>query len=137
MDAPEKRTFSTSHLLDKAGIWTSAICAIHCVAFPILMTFSVFNGLLFVHGHAIEYFIFGVSVLLGVTSLFPSYYKHHRNRYPGLILISGFFLIGLSRYVVNVSEHVLTASGAILIASAHLLNYRLCRIAIAYGRHNK
>jgi hypothetical protein len=137
METPDKRTFSSSYVLDKVGMWTSAICVIHCVVFPVLVTFSVFSGLAFANSHAVEYSIFSVSVLLGVISLCPSYFRHHRSIYPGLILLSGFLLIGLSRILANEGEHFLTASGATLIASAHYLNYRLCRIAIEAWTNNK
>jgi hypothetical protein len=124
---PDKRTFAVSHLLDKAGMWTSAVCAIHCIALPILITASAFTNLVFLSDPRVENIIFGISAVLGTSSLFPSYFKHHKKIFPILILLSGFFLIGLSRFKVIDSEPVLISLGAASVASAHFLNFRLCK----------
>jgi hypothetical protein len=82
---------------------------------------------MFLHTPAVENSIIGMSVLLGTSSLFPSYFKHHKNVCPILMLLSGFFLMGLNRFMVNINESVIVSLGASLVASAHWLNYRLCR----------
>jgi hypothetical protein len=128
----DKRIATVTALLDKAGMLTSALCAVHCILLPILITMSAFSGLVIFSNPTAENIIFGVSVLLGSSSLFPSYFKHHRNLYPILVLLSGFFVIGLSRFTVNVDESVLVSLGAALVASAHFFNYRLCK-----AWHNK
>ena len=92
-----------------------------------LVTISAFSGVVFLDDPRIENGIITVSILLGTSSLFPSYFKHHRKIFPILILLLGFFLIGLSRFIVNVTESVLVSSGAASVASAHFLNHRLCR----------
>ncbi|MFZ6013987.1 MAG: MerC domain-containing protein [Bacteroidota bacterium] len=122
MNADKKRMVVAS-LLDKAGMWTSALCALHCVALPMLVTISSLGGLVILDTPVVENTLFGVSVLLGTSSLFPSYFKHHRRLYPILILLSGFFLIGLSRFMVN--ESMVVSLGATLLASAHFFNYSL------------
>lgn len=124
---PDKRIATITLLLDKAGMWTSILCAFHCLVLPMIVTLSAFSGLVVFSSPAAENIIFGVSVLLGTGSLFPSYFKHHRNIYPVLVLLSGFFFIGLSRFTVNVDESVLVSLGATLVASAHFFNYRLCK----------
>jgi hypothetical protein len=125
-----KRMFVATHLLDRAGMWASALCAIHCIALPMLVTISAFSGLVFLDDPRVENVIITATILLGTCSLFPSYFKHHRKIFPMLILLFGFFLIGLSRFMVHVNEPVLVSAGAALVASAHLLNYRICKIPI-------
>jgi hypothetical protein len=122
-----KRALAITYLLDKAGMWTSAICMLHCITLPLLISASAFNGLLFLDDHRIEGTVIGISVLLGTSSLLPSYSRHHRKIFPVLILLSGFVVIGVSRVIVNVNESVLTSSGAALVASAHFFNFRLCK----------
>ncbi len=124
-----KRTFVATYLLDRAGMWASALCAIHCIAFPMLVTISAFSGLVFLDDPRVEIGIITVSILLGTSSLFPSYFKHHRKIFSILILLFGFFLIGLSRFMVNVNESVLVSTGTASVASAHFLNYALQEVA--------
>lgn len=118
---------SRQYLLDKTGMWTSALCAVHCIAVPVLVTMSAFNSWAFLHDEGVENVVLMISALVAVSSLVPTYIKHHRKVVPVFILLSGFLLIGLSRFMVNVNESVLASSGATLIASAHFLNYRLCK----------
>jgi hypothetical protein len=122
-----KRTFVATYLLDRAGMWASALCMIHCIALPMLLTISTFSGIVFLDDPRVENGIITVSILLGTSSLFPSYFNHHRKTFPILILLFGFFLIGLSRFMINVNESLLVSSGAASVASAHFLNYRLCK----------
>jgi hypothetical protein len=129
----DKKISSLSYLLDKAGMWTSAICAIHCIALPMLITASAFSGLVFLNDPRIENSILAGSVLIGTGSLFPSYF-HHRKIFPLLVLLFGFLLIGLSRFMVNDNESVLVASGAASVASAHFLNFRFCRTWYSRGK---
>lgn len=122
-----KRMVVATQLLDRAGMWASALCAIHCIALPMLVAISAFSGLAFLDDPRVENVIITVSILLGTSSLLPSYFKHHRKIFPILILLFGFFFIGLSRFMMHVCEQVLVSAGAALVASAHFLNYRLCR----------
>ena len=115
------------YILDKAGMWTSALCAIHCIGLPLLMSVTAYCGLTLPDSTQTEIIILSVSVILGVASLFPSYFRHHRKFGPVGILLAGFTLIGLSRFMVDINESVFTSSGAVLVASAHFFNYKLCQ----------
>ena len=121
-----KRT-SVSQYLDKTGMWTSAICAVHCLMLPALLSFSAFSGLAFLEDPVFENTILIFSALIATSSLFPSFFKHHRNVTAIGVLLIGFLLIGLSRFIVKVNESTLTSSGAAIVASAHFINFRLCK----------
>jgi hypothetical protein len=118
---------SRQYFLDKAGIVTSALCAVHCIAIPIIISMSAFSSWAFLHDERIENVVLILSCIIAVFSLVPSYLKHHRKLTPIVILLFGFLLIGLSRILVEVNESVFSSSGATLVASAHFLNYRLCK----------
>lgn len=117
--------------LDKTGMWTSAMCAVHCIAVPIAISMSAFSSWAILHDEHLENFALLVSGIIGVTSLVPSYLSHHKRLMPIVILLSGFVLIGLSRFAVEVNESVFTSCGAALVASAHLLNHRFCRSVLS------
>ena len=118
------------YLLDKTGMWTSALCAVHCIAVPVILSMSAFSSWAFLHNDYVENVenaVLTISAVIAVSSLVPSYLKHHRRVVPISILLSGFLLIGLSRFKVDVNESVLVFSGATLVASAHFFNYRFCK----------
>lgn len=88
---------------------------------------SAFGSWSVLHDERIENVVLTLSVAVAVTSLVPSFVRHHRKVLPIVILLAGFLLIGLSRFMVNVNESVLASSGAALVASAHFFNYRFCK----------
>jgi hypothetical protein len=104
---------SKQYLLDKAGMWTSGLCAVHCIALPALISVCTLNSWAFLYDERVENVVLAVSAVIGVSSLVPSYISHHRKVVPILILLSGFFFIGLSR--VNVNESVFASCGAALL----------------------
>lgn len=121
------RTFFTQLSLDLTGFWVSVICGLHCVAVPVLVSFAALNVTAGLH-ESIEYSVLGLSSLLGTASLLPSFFRHHRNIRPVIMLIFGFVFIGLAHILPLYSwEEVLTGTGALLIAGGHILNFRLCK----------
>ena len=114
-------------ILDRAGILTSMLCAVHCMIVPMLISISAFSSWAFLNDERIENVVLLLSAIIALWSLLPSYLKVHRKVTPVVILLSGFLLIGLSRFMVNVNESVLASSGAALVASAHFFNYRFCK----------
>ena len=118
---------SRQSLLDKTGMWTSAMCAVHCIAVPIVISFSAFSSWAFLHNDSMENVVLATSAAIAVSSLVPSHIKHHRKVLPIFILLLGFFLIGLSRLLVEAHESIMTSSGAALVATAHFSNFRYCK----------
>lgn len=127
MNQFEMKSFFLQASLDATGFWASAICAAHCVAVPILLSFAAFSSLAFLENPAVEYTILAVSCVVGVSSLLPSYFRHHRKVAALYILVTGFLFIVISRFAPELFEAILTPIGALLIALAHLVNYNLCK----------
>ena len=123
-----KRSFFIQPSLDTTGFWASAICAVHCIAVPVLLSFSTFGFLAFLENDYIEYTIICISLIVGVTSLLPSYFRHHRKFNALYFLLAGFSLIFFGRFTTNsLYEIIFTSVGAVCIAFAHLVNFRMCR----------
>jgi hypothetical protein len=119
------RSFFTQRSLDMTGFWVSVICGLHCVAVPILVSAAVLNITAGQHT-SIEYSILGLSSVLGVGSLLPSFFRHHRRLWPIVILLAGFTLIALGHFLMDRFEIIFTVSGACSIACAHVVNFKLC-----------
>jgi hypothetical protein len=113
---------------DVVGFSASAICAVHCLAVPVLLMISSLSGFEILHNHDLETFILLFSSVIGAVSIFPSWYRHHRKLLPMLIFLTGIAFVGSGRFNHTIFlETVLTTSGAVLVATSHLINWKLCR----------
>jgi hypothetical protein len=121
------KNFFTLHL-DSLGFSASMLCATHCVAVPLLLTVSTWSGLMVLNSPSLELTVLCVSAILALASILPSYLKVHK-KWDAIALVSiGFILIGLSRLsAMQPWEIYFTSAGAALVATAHILNWRLCQ----------
>jgi hypothetical protein len=113
--------------LDAIGFSASTLCAIHCLALPFAASILPLIGLEFLEHPAFEFSIIGLGVVVGVTSLWHGYSKHHHNPIPVGLLVAGFSLITLGHTIFEDYEFIFTSLGASLIAIAHLINIRLLK----------
>ena len=117
--------------LDAIPVVLSGVCMLHCLALPLLLTISpilnvtllsetVFHVLLLV-------FILPTSVIALTIGC-----RSHKDRITlvlgalglSILTITAFFghqLVGLT------GERILTSFGGLILASAHIQNYRCCR----------
>lgn len=114
--------------LDSLGFSASMLCAVHCVAVPLLLTVSTWSGLQILNKPSIELTVLCGSAVFALVSIVPSCIRYHRNPKALALVIAGFILIGLGRFDVDkIWEIVFTSVGAATVASAHFLNWRLCK----------
>lgn len=114
--------------LDRIGMSTSFLCAIHCAIAPLLLPLVAATGLSFVWSHEFEYAMIGLAAVVGGWSLTTSYFKVHRSKMPYLLLGLGMGTIALAKFGLDESwEFLVLPLGAILIVVAHWLNYRLVK----------
>lgn len=111
--------------LDRVGITASALCAVHCAIMPFVITLLPLVGLEFLSSIWIEVGIIVLSIVIGLSSLVPSYIKYHQKIAPIVLLIVGFlFIFGTHLLGFHELEPVLVPLGGITIATAHLLNWK-------------
>ena len=109
--------------LDVVGFWASTLCAIHCAALPILLTFSALGSLEILENHLIEGAMLTIAVALALASILPSYLNKHQRIQPLLITLLGFSFIFLGRITtIEGMEAIATVIGGVLVAVSHLLN---------------
>lgn len=110
---------------DIIALSSSLICAVHCAAVPIVLSFSSLAGLHFLHNPFIEWSFIGVAIVFVFISLWPSYKKTHRKPGPLIIAAVGFGLIALGRlHLSELWETGNTVTGALLVAAAHFMNWK-------------
>ncbi len=121
-----KRYFN-HEIADTTGACLSVACAIHCLTMPLLVAILPLIGLGFLANERAELFLILVAIGLAVGSLAWGI-RHHRSWRALLILIVALAFIATARTAVEGTfEVVFYSIGAILLASAHLVNRHLCR----------
>jgi hypothetical protein len=102
---------------DKIGIWTSIICLIHCLVFPVLATtFPIFLEI----DIKVELFLIGMALFIGTLSFMDNAIKH--KYYTSLLFFLSGFLAIFGSVIQNYEPlHIL---GLLLLIVAHYLNYK-------------
>jgi hypothetical protein len=116
---------------DPVGSTGAMVCAVHCAALPFVLAALPALGLGFLASSTFDLCFAAFATVIGTTSLWAGYQRHHDRRAYGL------FALGLSSVWVGVAAppvhdnlvaHALVMSiGGTLIAIAHLVNLRLSR----------
>lgn len=117
-----------NNTIDIIALTSSLICAIHCAAIPIIISFSSLSSLHFLGNPYIEWTFIGLGVIFVFVSLWPSYKKVHFNKKPLIFAAIGFGFIALGRlHLTDLWEVSNTVIGASLVSVAHYINWRLLR----------
>ncbi|WP_153913224.1 MerC domain-containing protein [Shewanella sp. TC10] len=118
-------------VLDKFAIAISALCAIHCVAPPVLLALLPSLSALPLSDHLYHQVMVwivlptsSIAVLLGC--------KRHKDTKVLLLAVTGLIALAASAlyghdYLGEVGEKVATIFGAVIVALAHIRNFKLCR----------
>jgi hypothetical protein len=111
--------------LDSIGMTASTLCAIHCAIVPVLLTFLPLAGLGFLANPLFEWGMIILALLLGVSSIFLSYFRTHHRALPLLLLLAGFTLVIAGHiYLRGWAEAVIVPAGGLTIAFAHFINFK-------------
>ena len=115
---------------DKLGIWASALCVVHCVVTPVLISVSaVFAH--FIPGEEKTHRTLAIGVAaLGAIALVKGFRTHGRRRILGLMALGlGFIFVGAfygDRLPSHAYEVTVTMAGSALMIWAHRMNHTFC-----------
>jgi hypothetical protein len=112
---------------DALGVGASLACAIHCALLPFFFTSLPLFGVNIIHNDVFEWLMIAIALAVGVYSLYHGYKKHHHSITPIIVLLSGFVFLILKQFFVR-EQIWLLMPGVLLIVTAHIINYRLCRV---------
>lgn len=125
---PSSRTTS---IADSVGIFASGLCAVHCIAIPVLLlTGTVVPASFFTdegfHKAMLWLIVPAALIGLGVGC------RRHKDRQVlilGVIGVIGIVLAGtvLHDWLGETGERVATVVAATILIAAHYRNFRLCR----------
>lgn len=112
---------------DAWGIGASLACAIHCALLPLFLSSLPLFGVNIIHNPFFEAGMILLALAIGSYSLYHGYRKHHHSLLPLTIFFAGFVFLVLKQFVASYETWLLIPA-VLLIISAHILNYRSCRV---------
>ncbi len=131
MQNPQVATKVSASYADRLGICASALCVVHCIATPVLLSLSaVFAHYLPTEERTHRALAMGVA-LLGVIALWKGFSRHKRIRIL-FLMGSGLACIFYGAYFgdrmpSHLIEVLITGCGSSLMITAHRLNHTFCR----------
>ncbi|WP_405292669.1 MerC domain-containing protein [Algibacter sp. Ld11] len=115
-----------NNTVDIIAFSSSLVCAVHCAAIPLIVSFSSLGSLQFLENPLIEWTFISFGVVFVLISLWPSYKNAHNKLMPLLYALFGFLFIALGRFDLNELWEVSnTVLGATLVSLAHYFNWKL------------
>lgn len=117
-------------LSDRTAIGLSFLCAIHCLALPVLLVLLPSLASLQLDNEAFHVWMVFAVLPISIYALTLGCKKHGRYwfmvlGFAGLALLVSALL--LEERVGEMGEKLLTLTGACLIAWGHFFNFRLCQ----------
>jgi hypothetical protein len=117
--------------LDRVGIAASALCFVHCVATPVLLSLSAVSSH-FLPSEEHTHRLLAVFVtIIGAAAIGFGYRKHRKKRVLGTTSL-GLLLICSGAYFGDLlpshsSEVAITLAGSLCMIFAHRMNHTFCR----------
>ncbi|HQV05168.1 MAG: MerC domain-containing protein [Chitinophagaceae bacterium] len=112
---------------DALGIGASIACAIHCALLPLFLSSLPFFGINIIHNISFEVGMIVLAFVIGSISLYHGFKKHHHSWRPMIVFFIGFVFLVSKQFFAHVETWLLIPA-VIFIVSAHLLNFRYCRL---------
>jgi hypothetical protein len=113
--------------LDSISIGISALCVVHCIVLPIFLSTLPLWGVEVLENSAIEAITILSTLLAGGWAIGKGYWKYHQHLFIPVLFTAGLFSMMSANFMqTEVLEMLLKGSGAILIVSAHVVNWKKC-----------
>jgi len=117
----------TREIRDKIAVTLSMLCILQCIFLPFVVTLLPFLDFWWLSDHFLHPFLLLVIIPLTILTLLPAYFRH-RNFQPMLIALPALVLLAVGAFIPeSVGEKMLTVTGAVILAVAHIHNMMLNR----------
>ncbi|CAH9049997.1 hypothetical protein PSECIP111951_00548 [Pseudoalteromonas holothuriae] len=121
----------TQPLLDHLSIGVSAVCAIHCAAFPIMLVLFPALASLSVSEHAFHQALVWLIVPMSLIAAFWGC-RRHKDKFVLMGISCGLLLLISTAWFAHdlgseLAEKLITMLATIILATAHWRNFLLCR----------
>jgi hypothetical protein len=115
---------------DNLGIVTSAVCVVHCILTPVLISLSAVVAHFLPAEESTHRVLACVITLLGAVALVHGFRKHGRRRILVLMAFGlAFILTGAcfgDHLPSHLAEVLVTLTGSALMITAHRMNHTFC-----------
>lgn len=112
---------------DALGVGASLACAIHCALLPLFLSSLPLFGINIIHNIGFEIGMILLALAIGSYSMYHGYKKHHHSLLPLILFFSGFIFLVLKQFFIQYEAWLLIPAVALII-TAHLINYKSCRV---------
>lgn len=112
---------------DALGIGASLACAIHCALLPLFLSSLPLFGINIIHNTGFEVGMIVLAFCIGSYSLYHGYKKHHHSWMPLSFFTAGFIFLVVKQFFIHYETWLLIPA-VIFIVTAHLINYKSCRV---------
>lgn len=128
---PNYFTTKASSLLDSLAIALSGLCLVHCLALPVLIALFPLLSVNLVD-HETFHQIILIAVVPTTAIALASGYRRHQRLLVAVLGISGVAALAFAAFALHAAhahgmETWVTVAGGLILASAHVLNFRHCR----------
>ncbi len=120
--------------LDKLAVSASAICAIHCLTLPLLLSVFPALGATIFGQESFHLWLLWLVIPVSIAALFLGC-RVHKDWLVALLGLTGVTVLVIAALMGHdilgeIGERIATLVGAGAIAAGHLHNYTLCRRAL-------
>jgi len=125
--------------LDRAGVYASALCFVHCLATPVLLSLSAVSAHFLPSEEHTHRAMAVLVTLLGAVALLTGY-RRHRRRTILVLIASGLALIFAGAWFGDLlpshwTEVAITLAGSCCMIAAHRLNHTFCQRCVRCDQH--
>lgn len=127
---PQIQELCAEHI-DRVGVATSALCFVHCVAAPVVLSFSAVSSHCIPSEEHTHRLLAVFVTFIGATAIGFGYRRHKRKRVLGAAVL-GVMLICFGAYFGDSlpshgNEVFVTLAGSCCMIFAHRMNHTFCR----------
>jgi hypothetical protein len=94
---------------------------------PLFLSSLPLFGINIIHNIGFEIGMILLALIIGSYSLYHGYKKHHHSLLPLTLFFSGFIFLVLKQFFIQYETWLLIPAVALII-TAHLINYKSCRV---------
>ncbi len=116
---------------DQLGVWTSALCVIHCMVTPVVLSLSVVSAHFLPSEERTHRSLAVIIATLGALALVKGYRSHRRLRILYLMMAGLACIFAGAYWGDRLPSHwmevLVTFIGSCFMITAHRLNHTFCR----------
>jgi peptidoglycan/LPS O-acetylase OafA/YrhL len=124
-------TASPREWADRLGTWTSALCVVHCLLTPVLLSFSAVAAHFLPAEESVHRSLALLVALFGTIALVVGFRKHRRALVLLLMLLGLGCIAGAAWFGDMLPSHamevMITFCGSGFMIAAHRLNHTFCK----------